>query len=548
MSHKFRKCIKGKDGFTLTEMIIVVAIIGILTGLVTVGIMGYMKTAYMNRVNETAKTVFLATQNYLTEEKQMGKLESFNRTAESYGGEVSKDTLEKIFTTNDESFSFSDYEQKYGTENIRYILLKEGDGNTKSDNPIYTIVKEYLQDEEVLSHTFLIEYDTKSGVVRSVFYTEKADTFTYDGNMDSKENVIKRDSKSLKDKRQGYYGVNTTSLLQYNLDLYSPKNIKLVNGERLYAEWTESNYLSPDELAGGVYHTNLNEAFDNAELRNYLAYDVEVYRIKESGDEKVLTIQDITKADSKGTTLAQAEEAVTDNGLVIAYNPSSNTWQLLLDCLHHSIFDMFGTEQASEKLQVADEIEASDMLYCKISVHLQENNMYSGESEPVSTNQQSANFAGGAKTFSPTGLAKDTVEVYGNGYLNEDGSSNEDGKAYSISNVRHFNNMRNVADADCFVQRADIDWAKPEADRNVTAGLFIPFKFARSNVRSLYTDIFRGTFRNAGNYKLKNLKIDGISGAPEKNVGIFRQNTGTVQGLYLENAQVSGAYLTGVIA
>lgn len=562
MRNRIKEIIKKRKGFTLIEMVITISIVTILTGIISVGVYGYMLNAYMNRVNETAKTVFGATQNYLMEQKQLGKLSSFNELAENYGAQVDEDLLENIFLANDPDFDFDAYKEKYGTDGIRYILLEEGDGTTESDNPIYQIVKEYINDEDLLAHTFLIEYDTKSGVVRSVFYTEKTDSFSYELDADcrgDKENVILRDSDSLREKRQGYYGVDTTSLVKNNkdVDLIAPANVKLVNGERLYVEWEENNYLSPADILEGK-NTSITEIFDEQpELKSELSYNVDIFRKTSGGDELLCSIENITARMSNGTTLKEADENAGANELVLSYDANTNTYQLLLDCIDRSILENFGMTTSINEVTVQKQVKAEDMLYCRISVKLEEQpDINEVESDTAVTNLQSANFAGGAKTYSATGFEKDEVEVYGNGNLSEDGSDKEYGSAFSIANARHFNNMRNVKNSSCFIQIADIDWTKPESDSERRSDFYFePIVFAAGEggiiSGSADTNIFTGVFTNGiedESYSISNLTINELTGSPKKNVGIFCQNKGTIDGLCLKNASIKGAYYVGAVA
>ena len=142
---KFREKLRERKGFTLVEMIIVIAIIAVLSGVIGVGVHGYLVNAYMTRVNDTAKTVFLAAQNYITEQKQLGKLEEFNEKAEDYGHAVdlSEAEVENIILANhsNDTQYLSDYEKKYRIDHIRYITLNAGEQSESSQNPIDTIVR-----------------------------------------------------------------------------------------------------------------------------------------------------------------------------------------------------------------------------------------------------------------------------------------------------------------------------------------------------------------------------------------------------------------------
>lgn len=581
MFSSLRAKLREKRGFTLMEMMLVVAITAVLGGLITAGIYGYLTTAYMTRVNDTAKTVFFAAQTYLTEQKQLGKLEKWNQTAEGYGELLTEDELKEILLANDSSLDFAAYRDKYGTNTVRYLKLDAGQGMSESDNPIYTVVKNYLNDDDLLEHTFLMEYDARTGVVRSVFYTEKADSFSYEGDRQDKANVVLRDAESLREKRQGYYGVESTSLAKTDIDLYAPKNAVLMNGERLYVKWQEANFLSPEEIRNGGL-VNANEAFDDVALRSFLVYDVSVCRTSVEGEELLFTVSGLKPSMARGSTLVEADEAAGD-GIRMTYDSDTNVYQLLLDDIDHSIYETFSMEHADSLTAVSKEVQASDMLYCRISVRLDGHDTYSGESDGTSTNIESANFAGGVDRYSPTMLESDQIDVFGNGNLAEDGSAPEYGKAFSIANARHLNNMRYASADACFIQTADIDWKKPEADRSETDVCFEPLTFvtadggapippiggmalgglhayrmaaeilpgARAGETS--SEVFTGSFQNGyaegQDYVISHLKIDKLTGAsPEKYVGMFRQNAGTIQKLHIEDAVVRGAGLTGVVA
>lgn len=569
MSKKFRAKLRERRGFTLAEMVIVLAITTILAGILSVGIYGYLTTAYMTRVNDTAKTVFFAAQNYLMEQKQLGRLDDFNQQAEQSGAHaISEDDIKAIMLQNGMSEAdFATYQTKYDFEQISYVTLDPNTADVEN-NPIYEIVKSYVNDEDLLDHTFLMEYDTETGVVRAVFYTEKEDMLTYDGDYLDRKNVVLRDAESLRDKRQGYYGVELTNLLKDDVSLNAPENVMLINGERLYLQWEESNYVSSQDISEGRIQ-NANDDFTrHPELKQYLVYDVEICRqIEDGGDgttgETLFTITGLKASMADGETLADADE-VSGDEVRLAYDEDSNTYQLILDDLHHSILDTYGqmppegAGATASEIYVANEVQAGDMLYGIVTVRLEGHADYRGEATSPDSNLQSAFYAGGEETVAARVGSTETVDVYGNGHLAEDGSTATEGDAFSIATARHLNNMRYASEDACFVQTADIDWAKPEADRGQSEEFFEPFFFTtQTNALSRVTSngAFSGTFKNgyeAGDdYVISNLKIDQLSGQnPQKRVGLFRQlaKQGRVEGIHIEDATVQGAYLTGIIA
>lgn len=64
---KLMKKLKEKKGFTLIEMIIVIAIIAILIALIAPNLQKYLNTAKQTTVNAAAKTIYTSANTYLVE-------------------------------------------------------------------------------------------------------------------------------------------------------------------------------------------------------------------------------------------------------------------------------------------------------------------------------------------------------------------------------------------------------------------------------------------------------------------------------------------------
>ena len=58
----------------------------------------------------------------------------------------------------------------------------------------------------------MVEYNGNTGEVLAVFYSEKIDRFTYEGETTEQSNVLLRDEESLKEKWQGYCGIDLEDL------------------------------------------------------------------------------------------------------------------------------------------------------------------------------------------------------------------------------------------------------------------------------------------------------------------------------------------------
>ena len=64
----------NKKGFTLVELVVVIAIIGVLAAILVPSMMGYVKKSRLKTANGNAKTAYNAIAEYLAEEETQGNL------------------------------------------------------------------------------------------------------------------------------------------------------------------------------------------------------------------------------------------------------------------------------------------------------------------------------------------------------------------------------------------------------------------------------------------------------------------------------------------
>lgn len=559
MKKKIRGILNKKSGFTLVEMIMVISVIAVLSTITFVGIYGYMKSAYSLKANQTAKTVFYAAQNYLVDQKQKGALDEFNKQAEKEdaGGEIEFDTVVKMleangkneddineFKTNHESGSKFRYiyinDVKSG--NAAVAQREQEDNKEDNYNVLYTeILEPYIKDQDVTDHSFLIEYDSTTGVVMSVFYSEKIDGFVtgskdlYDiseEKIKNRDNVIKRGKEALSDKWQGYYGIYETNLSSASVELNEPE-VCLINGERLILKWKDTNVK------------NHNPAFvENPDLKEKLYFEVAIGSANR-GD-KVISLLKIPKIQaSTSTPKTWADEAALidknkkGNPVFISYvdETGDTTYELLLDCIHYPILDNY------------KEVLASDMLQCTVTAKLEGMTTTEGSKK---SNLESANYGGGVKEVTYDGKS---VDVGGSGNTSENGVRSKeilsfavtDDLSYTVKNARHFNNIRNVTANKDFLQTGDIDWQKVEGKAN--SKVFETFLFAKEESKKLVYKVdttFTGTYRVVDNkYTVKGLKIKDTAIDKGSNVGVFSINAGSISGIKIKNSDVTGIMNVG---
>ena len=87
-----KKVLKNKKAFTLTEMIVVIAIIGILAGVLIPTITGYIKRANQSAASQEATAMFQVYETYQTE-LNSGLITGDDKTFKTYYANIAEETL-----------------------------------------------------------------------------------------------------------------------------------------------------------------------------------------------------------------------------------------------------------------------------------------------------------------------------------------------------------------------------------------------------------------------------------------------------------------------
>lgn len=214
MKYQGTNVLFNKNGFTRLQNVMIGLLAVILISVGIYAFLGYNRSSYQVKANDTAGEVYSAAEKYFGRLKSRGKLEDFNIKASHFGGTVNMKQQERILRSqykgSDFGGFFETYQEKYQDVPIYYIVLEGQDvgGENREENPLLDMFEYQVLDDNIIKNTFLIEYNGNTGQVLNIIYSEKASAFTYEGSEEAVDNVILRDSKSLNRKWQGYYGVD----------------------------------------------------------------------------------------------------------------------------------------------------------------------------------------------------------------------------------------------------------------------------------------------------------------------------------------------------
>lgn len=239
---QYNKNIKNKKkGFTLVELMVVLAITAILAALVGGGLIAYTRLARFEKNEANARTLFQTAQISLTRMETAGELDAF-RDKVTKSGSMGQHFAEGLTDANGKPL-----DGRTQKDLNTYIAALYYDKTGAADGNHNALVKEllgdYIYDASLLNASICVEIDIQSGQVYSVFYDTKSDKLRF--NQDGATNIYDRSYDHRRnDSLVGYYSaedrVNVVQLVQTKLKV---KNPRLTNGETLTLSWSGNSSL-----------------------------------------------------------------------------------------------------------------------------------------------------------------------------------------------------------------------------------------------------------------------------------------------------------------
>lgn len=241
---QYNKNIKNKKkGFTLVELMVVLAITAILAVLVGGGLIAYTRLARFEKNEANARTLFQTAQISLTRMETAGELDAFRRQVMEEG-DTGDHFQNDVTVTDADGKTLVSRTKTELNQNVAALYYDRTGAAAGNHNALVErLLGDYIYDASLLNASICVEIDIQSGQVYSVFYDTKSDKLRF--NQDGATNIYDRSYDHRRnDTLVGYYSaedrVNVVQLVQTKLKV---KNPRLTNGETLTLSWSGNSSL-----------------------------------------------------------------------------------------------------------------------------------------------------------------------------------------------------------------------------------------------------------------------------------------------------------------
>ena len=492
---------RNRRGFTLVELMVVLAVTAILAVLVGGGLIAYTRLARFQKNESNARAMFQTAQLAAAQMELAGEKDDFTAqvAAEGNGGHITQALTEAM--TEDE---------RAALDARVYALYFDKGAEPEENTPegkLYDYIKDYVYDSSFLDAAFCIEIDASTGQVFSVFYDSGAQALRFENNKDGTTDATLLDDRSYRNRRDqtlvGYYcaddAVNVVNLQQSKLRV---RNQRLINGETLDVTW------------GGTSKSNETDT----------QYTVEIYSKTE--DKKLFSVL-VTLPTVKETQMSLPVTLYDEHGVETTENYAfplryaNGSFVLTLDAMNdaailqaHSDPENGKGVDKTEFFSITRFVKDATDIYAKITA------------APRAESVTSYTVSEGADTNTENSL-----------YANA---------SAELQCFRHLYNLRWYTGSDALTAKLtkEIDWLSGApvvycATNTATAAAKTPAADAPVAWPSLL-ELKKNVTLDGGSHTITGLQLRGNSVAKDgcRYIGLVAENSGTIQNLTLADPDV----------
>lgn len=302
MSKQIINRIKAKKAFTLAEVMIVVAIIGILGALTVPSLVKMKQKMAQKELDSKAEIIYMAAQNQLLKLRASGNSDVYKFVADdndngvriTYGQFDDADTDERHVQL--EAARVDKDLEGYpldGNTSLTYNLFYLSSEN-RTKSAVQSVMGAGIIDDELFNNHWIVEYNDETGDVYAVYYSEESGLLEdYPGTDDIQrvnyQNYRRQDYRIESGSKVGYYGGDITLSSVGSGGKLDRPTISINNKEKLTAE-IKWYYPGTDKLK---FVVTIVDASGNKLVKTLpIDYDLGTYsRYEEVGDnEKAIRV------------------------------------------------------------------------------------------------------------------------------------------------------------------------------------------------------------------------------------------------------------------
>lgn len=474
-----------KKGFTLVELIAVLAIIMISIAIASPFFINYWKNAEFQKNDSNARTIYLAAESKLTYYRNSGQWDEFKDLVQKQGIEAQGlgDDLDGRI----------------------YAITLNKEGNTNSNDLVKQLLDDSTLEASIYKKCIAIEIDIQSGEVYSAFYASKCQGLTYDQTDQNHQlTMCLRDKENRKKRLMGYYSaedlVNVVSLKPTRLRVTT---INLLNSETLSLNWS----------------SNVKGALD-------VSYEIDFYHAsdKTKSFSLVLSPYDVTSEGWSSGKLAKVtlKDSNGEEKDVYAFplTYSNNKYSLILDAMMSA--KVQETLQASNQIDLTKEFSTNINRLSQVDDTLE-------KAQDIYATVKVVSYAGN-QTMSAINEYRASEAVASN-EANTMFGDKSSGNSKTISTFRHLSNIRYDQDDQVTytLTNKNMDWS------SVDTGVY-DFEY---NARALTQELVWNE-----NTKTNQVAFPTIANFNETDTLVGKRSDTVISNLYLdENSIVSDSFV-----